>query len=69
VSLHVVGPDGSIVFDSRGTGLPGDQAHYFPFAGLRRDGQRWLSGLYRGEFQMTRGQKIVLRAQRSIDAR
>jgi hypothetical protein len=69
LALRIFAADGSNIVDAPGMPLPRNQSRYFQFAGLRRGAKPWPEGTYRGEFQLTRGDEVVLRIERTASIR
>ncbi len=52
--FRIMAPDGRLLLD-QALGIDRTQARRFVFAGLRRQGRLWPSGLYHGEVELGRG--------------
>lgn len=67
-SLRLIKPDGSVAAESAKP-MPKDRARQFLFVGIRRPGNAFPPGSYRGEFQLRRNGHVVASTVREIRLR
>jgi hypothetical protein len=66
--LRLIAPDGAVLIDAEREATPRDRADHLYFAIKRRRGA-WLTGVYRGEYRMSRDSVEVVAGEATVEVR
>lgn len=67
--VRVLRPGGGVFVETRPKDVNRHKAQWTSFAGRRPPGGGWPKGVYRGEFTLTRGGKVLVSATRTVRVR
>lgn len=67
--IRVLRPDGGVFVESRPKDVNRHKAQSMSFAGKRPPEGGWPKGVYRGEYSLTRGGKVLVSAKRTVRVR
>ncbi|MEM6615681.1 MAG: M23 family metallopeptidase [Pseudomonadota bacterium] len=67
--IQIIRPNGEVLVAQQAEALPQNQASYVIFAGRRKPDGGWPTGTYRGEYQLIRGDDVVLQRSDRVEVR
>lgn len=64
--LHIIGPDGTSLFDQLAEPVNRPKAQWLSFGGRRSPPHGWPQGVYRGRYMLIRDGVVIVESERSV---